>query len=97
MKKYFEPWYNRRSMNEAETEELIGRYVAEAVACHQISDVEVGAFLSGGVDSSYITSLARPQNTYSACFQAEGFDESDCAQRLCHLLHIHNKKDNYSG
>lgn len=92
VKKYFEPWYNSCSMSGEKAEERIGRYVAESVACHQISDVEVGAFLSGGVDSSYIASLARTPNTYSACFEAKEFDESDCAQRLCHLLHIHNRK-----
>ncbi|WP_345941885.1 asparagine synthase-related protein [Gemmiger formicilis] len=30
----------------------------DSVAAHKIADVEVAGFLSGGVDSSYITSLA---------------------------------------
>ena len=40
--------------------EVIDKIMQDSVAAHKIADVEVAGFLSGGVDSSYITSLARP-------------------------------------
>ena len=68
----------------------IREVVAESVKAHEISDVEVGAFLSGGVDSSVITALARPDKTYSVGFQNEGFDETGEAKGLCKALGLKN-------
>lgn len=64
--------------------------VAESVKAHQISDVEVGAFLSGGIDSSVIVAEARPDKTYSVGFSNEGFDETSEAQALCEVLGLKN-------
>jgi len=54
--------------------------LTETVALHQVSDVPVGAFLSGGIDSSAIVALmARPAagrlKTFSIGFAEAGFDE----------------------
>lgn len=68
----------------------IREVVAESVQAHQISDVEVGAFLSGGIDSSVITALSRPDKTYSVGFQNEGFDETGEAKGLCKALGLKN-------
>ena len=64
--------------------------VAESVEAHQISDVEVGAFLSGGIDSSVIVAQARPDKTYSVGFANKGFDETSEAQALCQELGLKN-------
>lgn len=53
------------------------RIMAESVAAHKISDVEVGCFLSGGVDSSLITALTKPQRTYSVGFEGHHDDQFD--------------------
>jgi asparagine synthase (glutamine-hydrolysing) len=55
------------------------------------SDVPVGTFLSGGVDSSVITALAqqaapRRLKTFSIGFTDPGFDESDAASRVARHL-----------
>ena len=42
-----------------------------SVEYHQISDVEVGCFLSGGVDSSFIASVAKPAKSFSVGFDLE--------------------------
>ena len=65
----------------------------ESINVHQISsDVEVGSYLSGGVDSSYVASVAVPDKTFSVGFKTEGFDETDKAQELSKILKISNKR-----
>lgn len=68
----------------------IREVVTESVEAHQISDVEVGAFLSGGIDSSFITALSRPDKTYSVGFDRKGFNETFEAQALCKELNLKN-------
>ena len=70
----------------------IDQTVKESVAAHKISDVKVGAFLSGGVDSSYITACLSPDKTFSVGFDYNKFDETDYAKELSDLLEIENFK-----
>ena len=64
---------------EAAADEIDAR-VRESVAAHRISDVKLGAFLSGGVDSSYITACLMPDETFSVGFASPDgthkFDET---------------------
>ncbi len=48
----------------------IQQTLRESVKAHRISDVKVGSFLSGGVDSSYITALLMPDKTFSIGFES---------------------------
>jgi asparagine synthase (glutamine-hydrolysing) len=62
-----------------------------SVASHLVADVEVGAFLSGGIDSSLITAIARrqfdaPMRTYSVGFDSDTLDETGAAERMAHTL-----------
>ncbi len=91
-KKYFKPEFKPEKRNYNETVKLIDDIVHSSVKYHQIADVEVGSFLSGGVDSSYIASVAKPDKTYSVGFKIEGFDETNLAADLCDILKINNKK-----
>lgn len=70
--------------------EKIEKEVEESVKYHQISDVEVGAFLSGGVDSSYVVATAKPDKTFSVGFDNEGFNETVYAKELSDRLGIKN-------
>ncbi len=73
----------------------VDRAVSESVKAHRISDVRVGAFLSGGVDSGYITASLMPDETFSVGFDHEGdkfFDETDYAKELSDILGITNFK-----
>ncbi len=61
-------------------EELIGR-LRQSVRLRMIADVPLGAFLSGGVDSSAVVAMmaglrAQPVSTFSIAFGSKGFDES---------------------
>jgi asparagine synthase (glutamine-hydrolysing) len=66
---------------EAELEDLLRRSVRRQM----VSDVPIGAFLSGGVDSSLIVALmaqesAKPVRSFSVAFEDREFDESPIAE-----------------
>lgn len=71
--------------------------VRESVKAHRISDVPVGSFLSGGVDSSYITACLMPENTFSVGFGGEKFDETGEAVELSARLGIRNFIDHLTA
>lgn len=76
-----------------ETVKLIGETIQDSVDYHQIADVEVGSFLSGGVDSSYIASTVKPMKTYSVGFEVGGFDETTFSKDLSDILHMKQCKE----
>ncbi len=72
---------------EACAKELDG-VIRESVSAHKISDVEVGSFLSGGIDSSYITASLMPNKTFSVGFGDPKFNETVYAEELSEILGI---------
>jgi asparagine synthase (glutamine-hydrolysing) len=78
----------------ADEEQLLGALterVDEAVRTRMIADVPIGAFLSGGVDSSGVVAMmarasAQPVNTCSISFGDPAFDESVHAERVARHL-----------
>jgi len=69
---------------EAAAEELRA-LLQEAVRCRLMSDVPLGAYLSGGLDSSLVVALMsqasnKPANTFSVGFEERGFDERPYAR-----------------
>ena len=80
----------RRS--EAEWCELIRETLREATRIRLMSEVPLGAFLSGGVDSSSVVAMMsrlmdRPVTTCSIGFSAQGYDESAFARRIAKQFH----------
>ena len=83
--------------NEKEAIETLEQYLKDAVRVQSLADVPLGAFLSGGVDSSAIVALMQaqassPVKTFTVGFEEAGFDESPHARAVAeHLGTEHNE------
>jgi len=79
------------SLSDVEAEQRLHDLLADAVSRQMISDVPLGAFLSGGVDSSLVAALMveagrGPVRTFSIGFPDFGFDESPHAAAVARHL-----------
>lgn len=75
--------------------QLVDSTLREAVAAQMVADVSLGAFLSGGVDSSTIVALMQAQSqqpvrTFSIGFNEAGFDEAQHAKAVAAHLGTHH-------
>lgn len=92
--RYYQPEFNmnnEKSMDEFVDE--IADTVTESVKQHTVADVEVGCFLSSGVDSSYVAcELAKLQKvkTYTIGFADHHYSEADDAKMLADEIHVEN-------
>ena len=78
----------------------IKKIFADSVSAHKISDVEVGCFLSSGVDSSYVASeLSRVQKlrTYTIGFEDKRYSEDEGAKLVSDELGVENYLKLVSG
>lgn len=82
-------------VDEGEAVDLLEQQLAEAVRLQSLADVPLGAFLSGGVDSSAIVALMQQQarqsgsgavKTFTIGFEEAGFDESPHARAVAKHL-----------
>ena len=63
----------------------------DSIAAHKIADVEVGSFLSSGVDSSYVACRADVDKTFTVGFDnGEKYNECDYARELSELIGVKN-------
>jgi asparagine synthase (glutamine-hydrolysing) len=89
---YWEPDFNAElQMPEAEAIERLRETLESSVALRLQSEVPLGAFLSGGVDSSLIVAIAqrksnRPLKTFSIGFPIAEYDETRYARRVAEHL-----------
>lgn len=77
--------------SEAEALERLEAVLAQAIAGQAVADVPVGAFLSGGIDSSVITALYQAHSpgrvkTFSIGFEEAGFNEAEYAKNIARHL-----------
>lgn len=81
--RYFTPEYNIDDTHDMKYwEDLIDETFKESVRVHSIADVEVGCFLSSGVDSSYAVHEMKKRNdirTFSVGYAEEKYSELDRA------------------
>lgn len=77
--------------DESEALDLLERTLAQAIKGQSFADVPVGAFLSGGIDSSTVVALyqkysAQPVRTYTIGFEEAGFNEAAHAKSVADWL-----------
>lgn len=82
--RYWEPKFNADdTMTEEQAVSEIEKVFENSVNAHKISDVEVGCFLSSGVDSSYVSTYFAGQKTFTVGFDyGERYNEIDWAKGL---------------
>ncbi len=76
--------------SEAQAAEDLWRRLEGAVRYHMVSDVPVGAFLSGGVDSTAVVSImarstSRPIKTFSVGFREDRYNELPYARQVAQV------------
>lgn len=81
-----------KNVKEKEWMERLDRKIGESVSAHMVSDVEVGTFLSGGVDSNLLASRFGGRRAYTVGFdqKEQKYNEVSWAReraRACRLLH----------
>lgn len=83
---------SEESLGEEEWVEQVRHLFSQAVTMQMVSDVPLGAFLSGGLDSSAVVALMsqvspQPVKTYSVRFRGlDGYDEGDYARQVADYL-----------
>lgn len=72
----------------------IKNVVVDSVKKHMIANVEVGTFLSGGIDSTIVAAVASKINpkikTFSVGFDVDGYSELEVAQKTAKCLDVEN-------
>ncbi len=90
--RYWRPNFAAEDKTFEEYAEIIDDAINESVQAHKISDVEVGSFLSGGIDSSYIASAAKVDKTFTVGFGEGGhYSEIDFAKEFSATINTKNE------
>lgn len=92
VKRYFQPKFEPEKAGLQDTIKKIEDVMLDSVKTHKISDVEVGSFLSSGVDSSFVAATFKGDKTFTVGFDYEKYNEIGYAEKLSEKVGI----DNYS-
>lgn len=94
--RWWQPLYSgKRKISEEEAAEEVMPLLDSAVRLRLVADVEVGCFLSGGIDSSVIAALmarackdtgAPPPRTFTMTFDEAAYDERDAARAVAEYV-----------
>jgi len=89
--------YDKKEESFEYYQNLVRETLESSIDYHQISDVEVGSYLSGGVDSSYVVSMAKPNKTFTVGFDGKGFSEIEYAKSLSDYFGVKHYSKVISG
>lgn len=91
IKRYYEIKFepnNKRTLEE--WEKGIREVIDDSILAHKVSDVEVGSFLSSGVDSSLIATLSNVDKTFTVGYSNKKYSEIDYAKDLSKKINVTN-------
>jgi asparagine synthase (glutamine-hydrolysing) len=98
------PWEPEADIG-ASWQEALGTALSDSVRAHLVADVPVGAFLSGGLDSSTVVALAAtdlkrsgqpPLRTFSVVIRAFGFSEARYIRAVAHAFPVKPYEQSFS-
>jgi asparagine synthase (glutamine-hydrolysing) len=98
LKQYWEVPFREAPANEATCAEILTELISDAVRLRLVSDVPLGAFLSGGIDSSTIVAfmseaMTEPVQTFSIGFDDKTYNELPYARAVaCHFGANHHEE-----
>jgi asparagine synthase (glutamine-hydrolysing) len=90
IERYWQPSAELAARTSDDTVELLDELLRTVVPAHMLSDVPIGVFLSGGIDSALITYYLDRPRTFSLGFDASDRSELDAARSAAahfHTLH----------
>jgi asparagine synthase (glutamine-hydrolysing) len=87
--RYWSMEFTPAAIAQPEAIQIVRDALVDSVQHHFVSDVPVGIFLSGGIDSTAVVALARQTQTqdlrtYSIAFEEESWNEGEVAQKVAH-------------
>ena len=89
--KYYELKINNDdSKSLDEWKDIIRKELNESIKYHKVSDVEVGSFLSSGVDSSIVATLSDVDKTFTVGYDNKKYSEIDYAKELSDKIGVKN-------
>jgi len=91
--RYWKPEFNPTDGVLEYFADLTDKTVRESVAAHKIADVEVGSFLSSGIDSSYIAEAANVDKTFTVGFESpdgDRYNEIHFAKEFADTIGVEN-------
>ena len=87
--RYWEPKFDEdASITFEDAVEMVNDVMKDSIEAHKISDTEVGGFLSGGVDSSYIVARSNLDKTFSVGFDYPNCNETPLAQTMSEYVGV---------
>lgn len=89
--RYFEPNFTGdTTLSYDEAVDAVEAVMKESVAAHMVSDVEIGSYLSSGVDSSYMAYLGQVDRTFTVGFGEEKYSEIRDAKDFAKSINLKN-------
>lgn len=91
--RYFVPNFKAEEGSLDYYSDKVDAAVRESVKAHKIADVEVGSFLSSGIDSSYIAEAANVDKTFTVGFESPDgnrYNEIDFAKKFADTIKVEN-------
>ena len=92
---YWQIQFTPQSISQSEAIERVRTALIDSINYHFVSDVPVGVFLSGGIDSTALVALARQTqlgelHTYSIAFEEAQWNEGAIAQKIAQQFNTHH-------
>ena len=92
VRRYFQPKFEPEEAGLQDSIKKVEDVMKDSILAHKVSDVEVGSFLSSGVDSSFVAATFNGDRTFTVGFDYEKYNEIGYAEALSEKVGI----DNYS-